>query len=89
MLVTEAPRALPHRVTLYTRAGCHLCEVAHRELEELRGELGFTIETVDIDHDPRLVERYGDTVPVVHVDGRLACKFRVDRGLVRRRLASD
>ncbi len=54
---------------LYTRAGCHLCEQAEAVLRAEQPRLGFDLETVDIDHDPALADRYGVRVPVVAVDG--------------------
>jgi glutaredoxin len=56
-----------HRVTLYERAGCHLCEEARVLLDEMLGEDGFA--RIDVDVDDELVLRYGFRVPVVNVDG--------------------
>ncbi len=55
------------RVTLYQRAGCHLCEEARVLLDEMLGEDGYA--RVDVDVDDELVMRYGFRVPVVNVDG--------------------
>ncbi len=57
------------RVTLYTRAGCHLCDEAQALLETLGGRLGFTPQAIDVDGDAGLRERYGEAVPVVAIDG--------------------
>jgi glutaredoxin len=56
-----------HRVTLYERAGCHLCEEARVLLDEMLGEDGFA--RIDVDVDDELVLRYGFRVPVVNIDG--------------------
>ncbi|HSM37775.1 MAG TPA: glutaredoxin family protein [Candidatus Limnocylindrales bacterium] len=55
------------RLTLFERAGCHLCE-------EVRGLLDAEIgpdryDRVDIDGSDDLVVRYGFRVPVVAIDG--------------------
>jgi glutaredoxin len=73
-------------VTLYTRVGCHLCDVAKDVLEDVRRERPFELTTVDIDTDPELVRLYGEEVPVVAVDGRKAFKYRVDAAALRERL---
>jgi glutaredoxin len=73
-------------VTLYTRAGCHLCEVAKGVLEEARLERPFELTTIDVDSDPALAERYGGEVPVVEIDGRKAFKFRIDAHALRAQL---
>jgi glutaredoxin len=67
---------------LYTRHGCHLCDDAKAILENH----GLTVESVDIDADPRLVERYGECVPVVVVNGQERFRGRVDPMLLRRLL---
>lgn len=69
-------------VTLYTRKGCHLCDVAKQVLRDA----GLAIEEVDIDQDPQLQARYNDEVPVVFINGKKAFKYRVDPQELRRRL---
>jgi glutaredoxin len=66
------------RVTLYTRAGCHLCEEAKRVVEAARGRADFDYEEVDIDGDEALRRRYNDEVPVIAINGVKAFKYRVE-----------
>jgi glutaredoxin len=70
-------------ITLYSREGCHLCDIAADVL--LRNMLSF--EVVDIDADPTLRERYNECVPVVVIDGRERFRGRIDELLLRRLLA--
>lgn len=79
---------MPARVELYTRVGCHLCDVAKEALERVRTEEPFELTTIDVDTDPNLVEKYGMEVPVVVVEGRKAAKFRVDEGALLKHLRS-
>ena len=74
------------RVTLYTRAGCHLCEEAERVLRQEQPAAGFRLELVDIDRDPELARRYGVRVPVVAVDGEDLFEYEVPLDLLRARL---
>ncbi len=73
--------AMPESV-LYTRAGCHLCDVAH---DELRRQ-GLRPTLVDIDEDPALQSRYGECVPVVTIDGQERFRGRVNAVLLQRLL---
>lgn len=75
-------------VTVFTRENCHLCEEALSTIRRVAGEVGrpVDLETVDVDEDADLRERYGERVPYVLVDGRPAFKFRVDEADLRRRL---
>jgi glutaredoxin len=79
----------PRRVTLYTRAGCHLCETAAAVLAAERERLPFALEVVDVDTDPELAGRYGVRVPVVAVDGVEEFEYEVPADLLRARLRLD
>ena len=74
------------RVTLYTRAGCHLCEEAERVLRQEQAATPFRLELVDIDRAPELARRYGVRVPVVAVDGEELFEYEVPPDLLRVRL---
>jgi glutaredoxin len=69
-------------VTLYTRAGCHLCDVARETL----ADHGLEPTMVDIDADPGLTTRFNDCVPVVEIQGKIRFRGRVDPVLLRRLL---
>ena len=73
-------------VTLYTRAGCHLCDDAKRVIEAAAQQAEFSLEVVDIDADPELRRRYTDEAPVIAIDGRKAFKYRVELKELLRRL---
>ena len=65
-------------ITVFTRHGCHLCDVAVDVLEEMRNELNFEIEKIYIDANAELEKLYGEQVPVIHIDGVHHDFFRVD-----------
>ena len=65
-------------VTVYSRLNCHLCDVAVDALESVRAELAFEIEKIYIDGDAELIKKYGEEVPVIHIDGKHHDIFRVD-----------
>lgn len=73
-------------VTLYTRQGCHLCDVVQGVIELVQRDRDFELVTLDIDHDPALRALYDTEVPVVAVNGRKAFKYRVDPAALRERL---
>ena len=58
------------RVTLITRANCHLCDVAKEALARVAATTGVTWQEVDVDADPTLLDEYSDLVPVILVDGK-------------------
>lgn len=63
-------------VTVYTRAGCKLCEEAERLVAAHAG--GAAVELVDVDADRELQDRYGVRVPVVAIDGVERFELQVD-----------
>lgn len=71
------------RLILYTRRNCPLCEEAK---EVLRTHADFlpAWEEIDIDTDPVLVERFGQCVPVVELDGKVRFRGRIPTVLLRR-----
>jgi glutaredoxin len=59
-------------LTLYGKAGCHLCDDARQVIEQVRARRPFTLTEVDVSLDPVLHARYGERIPVVIVNGREA-----------------
>ena len=65
------------RLTLYTRADCHLCERMKAVVGDVGAELPLEVEEIDVDLVPALVDRYGREVPVLMVDGVEVARHRV------------
>ncbi len=76
-----------HEVVVYSRKGCHLCDVVKETLAQIRDEAQFVWREVDIDADPELRQKYNDEVPVVFIDGRKAFKYRMEKRQFLRALA--
>jgi len=74
------------RVTLYTGAGCHLCEVAREVLESVGARIAFELEEIRIDGEAELESRYRHELPVVLLDGVKHFKFGVDPNELEARL---
>ena len=75
------------RVTLITRADCHLCEVAKQALDRVAADTGVRWCEVDVDADPELQAEYWDRVPVILLDGKEHGYWRVEEDRLRRDLA--
>lgn len=56
---------------LLSTDGCHLCELAKKQLNELR--LPFNV--IDIVTDDALVEAYGASIPVLLIQGKEQALF--------------
>ena len=74
-------------VRLYGAVGCHLCESAKRVIEQVRAEVPFELEEVDITGDPELEPLYRERIPVVLVGGEEAFVYFVHPDALRRRLS--
>jgi len=71
------------RVVLYTRHECHLCDVAKDTLHRFAQWLP-EIEEIDVDESAELNERYGQSVPVVEIDGIVRFRGAVNQNLLKR-----
>jgi glutaredoxin len=78
--------ARPLRVTVYSRPGCHLCDVAKEVVERVCAELSVGWQDIDIDTDDDLFDRFGEAIPVTFVDGVQHDYWRVDETRLRKAL---
>jgi glutaredoxin len=76
-------------VVLYHAKGCHLCERARGIVAQVRQEIAFELQEVEIDGDPVLEARYREWLPVVEIDGERAFVYYVDRDAFRRKVAAQ
>jgi thiol-disulfide isomerase/thioredoxin len=68
----EAAGNTPVKVVLYTALGCPFCPLIEQRLEDLRRQMGFTLEKIDVTLRPDLVTAKGiRSVPVVETGARL------------------
>ncbi len=75
-------------VQIYSRHGCHLCEIAVNVLETMQSELNFEIEEIFIDGSADLESKYGDQVPVIQIDHVQHDFFAVDPVRFRKAMAA-
>ena len=75
------------KLTVLSRAYCHLCEDMIAALEQFQGRYSFEIEVVDVDGSPRLEEKWGDKVPVLLDGDHELCHYFLDVDVVDARLA--
>jgi len=78
----------PREVVLYSRKGCHLCEIVKESLTKLHKRGGFTWREIDVDSDTEIRRLYNDQVPVVFINGRKAFKYRMDEREFLRKLSN-
>jgi len=57
------------KVVIYSRPGCHLCEEAREAIQEADCARQFTLEEVNIESDPGLLQRYQCDIPVITING--------------------
>ena len=64
-------------VVIYSRPGCHLCEEAKAVMASALCDEDYTLQEVNIESDPNLLERYRNDIPVITVNGVEAFKHRL------------
>jgi hypothetical protein len=74
------------RLTLITRPGCHLCDVAKEALDRVVAITGDRWVERDVTDDPELEREYGDRLPVILLDGKEHGYWRVEEDRLLRDL---
>ncbi len=75
------------RLTLLTRADCHLCDEMLAALSRLSLELPLPALAIqDVDDDALLASRHRLDIPVLLLDGVIVCKHHLDDAELRRLL---
>ncbi|MEY3736719.1 MAG: hypothetical protein RLZZ251_435 [Actinomycetota bacterium] len=65
-------------VEIFSRSGCHLCEVAESIVKEVQREIAFQLTVTLIDGNSDLEAKFGEEVPVTFINGERHDYFRVD-----------
>ncbi|WP_291424870.1 glutaredoxin family protein [Deinococcus sp.] len=76
------------RLTLYSRSGCHLCELAEQALHHLQ----FDFERREVAEQPAWEAQYGQDVPVLTLNDQVLLKGVINRsrlGLLKLRLLRE
>ncbi len=66
------------KLTLYGKAGCHLCDDARAVVASAVAGRDVAVEEVDITMDPVLHRRLGERIPVLELDGEELFELFVD-----------
>ena len=77
------------QITIYQRDGCHLCEIASAQLEQLQSDYRFELEQVDIESSDHLHRLYLERIPVIALDGEELYDFEINLPDLKSRLLAD
>ena len=69
---------LMKNVTVYSRSGCHLCEIAIDRINSVKNDYEFNLEVLLIDDNSELEKEFGEQVPVIMIDSSIHDYWRVD-----------
>ena len=73
---------------LYSKPGCHLCDVMKEDIKKIASGIDFEIVEVNINDDDELARKYGTRIPVLEFNGRIISKFRLDEERIRKLIDS-
>lgn len=76
----------PVIIEFYTKPNCHLCDVAREKIVKLKKEFDFELVDVDISKKEDLMKKYGESVPVIVLNGKFLSRFDVDSDKLRNKL---
>ena len=65
-------------ITIYSKKGCHLCEVAMQKLLKIQNEFPFSLTEIDIENDEDLFGKYKYLIPVIEIDGKEVFNYKIN-----------
>jgi glutaredoxin len=76
----------PIQLTLFTKPGCHLCEEAKTVVDSVldqfksqhSAESPIELTEVNILENQALLEKYGEEIPVLQINGQTHAYWRID-----------
>lgn len=75
------------KVLLYKKEGCHLCDDAEDILQRLKKDNNFVLERIMLEENTDMFERFGNKVPIVFINDRMAFEFKLDEQAFVKKLA--
>lgn len=66
-------------LVVYVREYCDLCRKMLVQLQALQPDYGYALQTVDIDDDDALEQRYAQLIPVAEYQGKTLFYYHIDR----------
>ena len=72
-----------HKVTIYGKKECCLCDQAMDLLEKVNALVPFELDKIDISDNPELLAEFGLKIPVILVDGIQEFKYRINENRLR------
>ena len=78
-----------HKVTLYGKKECCLCDEAMEILQKVALSIPFDFEKIDISDNQELLAEFGLKIPIIFVDGVQVFKYRVNEARFRSLLHAE
>jgi len=76
------------QLSLFTTAGCHLCEQAAELLLPIAEDFPVNVTAIEIGDDDALVERYGIRIPVIKFEDGEELDWPFDEHTIRQYIVS-
>ena len=70
-------------ITIYSKKGCHLCEVAMQKLLKIQNEFPFSLTEIDIENNDELFEKYKYLIPVIEINGKEVFTYKIDENKLK------
>lgn len=65
------------RIILYSKPGCHLCELMKKEMAKADCAELYKLEEINIEGNAELFARYRHDIPILMIDGVEAFRHRL------------
>jgi glutaredoxin len=73
-------------IEILSKDDCCLCDEAKKILDAVIPDYPAKLVVIDIENDHKLMQLFGEKIPVIRVDGEEWFKFKVSENVLRLRL---
>ncbi len=74
-------------VEIYSKEGCHLCDVAKEAISRVREQHPFELQVIMMDEQHERYEEFKERVPVIFINRTFAFQYRVNEAAFIRKLS--
>ncbi len=81
--------AKPILIELYYKTNCPLCVEVKEEIAKAKTVFALEVVEINIEENPEFYEKYKFEIPVIHINGRKAFKYRLEYDRLIKRLEKE
>lgn len=78
-----------NKLLLYTKPDCHLCDEMKDVISDVKREVNFDFEEINIKQNELFYEKFKEKIPLLMMNGRLIAKYYIDKEKLRKLVTTE